>query len=69
MPINDSFALELRLMSSPQASNGKKKREFDPTTFLATIGAGRKNVAVAKKKLSLPKGMGRTRSFISNPAR
>ena len=28
----------------------KKTREFDPTTFLATIGEGRKNVTVAKKQ-------------------
>ena len=33
-----------------QASNGKKKREFDPTAFLATIGNGRENMAVAKKQ-------------------
>src|SRR5450755_5147290 len=28
----------------------KKKREFDPKTFLATIGEGRKNVVVGKKQ-------------------
>jgi CRP-like cAMP-binding protein len=28
----------------------KKTREFDPTTFLATIGEGRKNLTVSKKQ-------------------
>jgi CRP/FNR family cyclic AMP-dependent transcriptional regulator len=28
----------------------KKAREFDPTTFLATIGGGRKNLTVSKKQ-------------------
>jgi len=37
-------------MISSKASNGRKKREFDPITFLATIGEGRKNVAVEKKQ-------------------
>src|ERR1700681_3250380 len=37
-------------MISSKASNGRKKREFDPNTFLATIGEGRKNVAVGKKQ-------------------
>ncbi|HWY56838.1 MAG TPA: Crp/Fnr family transcriptional regulator [Terriglobales bacterium] len=37
-------------MSSLAATGSKKKRVFDPTTFLATIGAGRKNLAVAKKQ-------------------
>jgi CRP/FNR family cyclic AMP-dependent transcriptional regulator len=36
-------------MSSAAVIN-RKKREFDPDTFLATIGEGRKNVAVGKKK-------------------
>src|SRR5580700_11243345 len=58
MPINDFLVLELRLMSSLKASNGKKKREFDPTTFLATIGEGRKNVTVAKKQTIFAQGDG-----------
>jgi CRP/FNR family cyclic AMP-dependent transcriptional regulator len=37
------------LMSSAAIIN-RKKREFDPDTFLATIGEGRRNVAVGKKK-------------------
>jgi len=45
-------------MSSSKASNGKKKREFDPNTFLATIGRGRKNVAVAKKQTIFAQGDG-----------
>ena len=36
-------------MSSPAALN-KKKREFDPDTFLATIGVGRKNLTIDKKQ-------------------
>jgi CRP/FNR family transcriptional regulator, cyclic AMP receptor protein len=34
----------------PSAAVVKKIREFDPTTFLATIGEGRKNLAVSKKQ-------------------
>ena len=34
---------------SPVAGN-KKSREFDPITFLATIGEGRKSLTVAKKQ-------------------
>jgi CRP/FNR family cyclic AMP-dependent transcriptional regulator len=56
MPIDGSLVLELRMMSLAKASNGKKKREFDPNTFLATIGAGRKNVAVAKKQTIFAQG-------------
>ena len=33
---------------SPVAGN-KKGREFDPTTFLATIGEGRKSLTVSRK--------------------
>src|SRR5580692_6236617 len=62
MPNNDSFGLELRLMSplksSNGKSNGKRKPEFDPTTFLATIGDGRKNVAVTKKQTIFAQGDG-----------
>jgi CRP-like cAMP-binding protein len=35
---------------SPATVAHKKKQEFDPNTFLATIGEGRKNVAVGKKQ-------------------
>jgi len=34
----------------------KKRREFDPTTFLATIGVGRKIVNVAKKRTIFAQG-------------
>lgn len=34
----------------------KGKREFDPNTFLATIGEGRKILAIAKKKLIFVQG-------------
>jgi CRP/FNR family transcriptional regulator, cyclic AMP receptor protein len=34
----------------------KKQREFDPKTFLATIGDGRKMLAVAKKKAVFAQG-------------
>src|SRR6204780_3976156 len=58
MPINDPLVLESTLMSSAKTpnGNGKKKREFDPNTFLATIGSGRKNVAVAKKQTIFAQG-------------
>ena len=42
-------------MRVPTAAS-KKKREFDPNTFLATIGNGRKNVAVAKNKTIFAQG-------------
>jgi len=58
MPIKHFDALELRLMSFPKAPNGKKLRQFDPTTFLATIGDGRKNVAVVKKQTIFAQGDG-----------
>src|SRR5271156_6386584 len=58
MPIKRFDALELWLMSFPKAPNGKKQREFDPTTFLATIGEGRKNVAVEKKQTIFAQGDG-----------
>jgi CRP/FNR family transcriptional regulator, cyclic AMP receptor protein len=41
---------------SPVAANTKKKREFDPATFLATIGAGRKLVAIPKKQTIFTQG-------------
>src|SRR5579872_4731632 len=44
-------------MSLPRAAI-KKKRDFDPRTFLATIGDGRKNVAVAKKQTIFAQGDG-----------
>jgi len=34
----------------------KKSREFDPNTFLATIGEGRKNLAVSKKQAIYTQG-------------
>src|SRR6476660_4556782 len=34
----------------------KKKREFDPNTFLATIGEGRKILAVPKKQMVFAQG-------------
>jgi CRP/FNR family transcriptional regulator, cyclic AMP receptor protein len=34
----------------------KKIREFDPNTFLATIGAGRKNLAVSRKQAIYAQG-------------
>ena len=51
------LGLQSGLMSSATAVN-KKNREFDPNTFLATIGAGRKNVAVAKKETIFAEGDG-----------
>ena len=41
-------------MSAAAAS--RKKREFDPTTFLATIGRGRKNLTMRKKRIIFAQG-------------
>jgi CRP-like cAMP-binding protein len=38
------------------AAVAKKGREFDPNTFLATIGEGRKNLAVPKKQVIYAQG-------------
>ena len=43
------FNLKLRRMG-PAAAVNKKNREFDPNTFLATIGDGRRQLTVAKKQ-------------------
>jgi len=45
-------------MMTSAAAASKKKREFDPDIFLATIGAGRKSVAVAKKETIFAQGDG-----------
>ena len=42
------MVLQLKIMSSVAAS--KKIRRFDPSTFLATIGEGRKSITVPKKQ-------------------
>jgi CRP-like cAMP-binding protein len=38
------------------ASRNKKKREFNPNTFLATIGEGRKNLIFVKKQVIFTQG-------------
>ncbi len=38
------------------ATLSKKRREFDPKTFLATIGAGRKQVNIAKRRTIFAQG-------------
>jgi len=43
------LGLKLRLMRSAALAN-KKNHGFDPDTFLATIGQGRKSLTVAKKQ-------------------
>jgi CRP/FNR family cyclic AMP-dependent transcriptional regulator len=43
------LGLKSELMGSPTQAN-KKSREFNPDTFLATIGEGRKNLTFAKKQ-------------------
>jgi cyclic nucleotide-binding protein len=48
------YGLELWLMSSAAAS--KKNRGFDPHTFLATIGEGRKMLSVPKKQTIFVQG-------------
>ena len=47
----------------------KKKRDFDPHAFLATIGEGRKIVSFLKNKPSLLKGIPLTQCFISKKAK
>jgi CRP/FNR family cyclic AMP-dependent transcriptional regulator len=44
----------LRFMTP--ASRNKKKREFNPNTFLATIGEGRKNLIFVKKQVIFTQG-------------
>ena len=41
---------------SPRAATKKQKRNFDPHTFLATIGAGRKLLQVPKKRRIFAQG-------------
>src|SRR5207253_10802691 len=48
------FGLRLWVMSPAAAT--KKKDEFDPNIFLATIGEGRKMVAVPKKQTIFAQG-------------
>jgi len=47
----------------------RKNREFDPNTFLATIGEGRKILTFAKQQGIFAQGDQRTRSFISRKAK
>src|SRR5438094_1360167 len=49
------FGLRLQLMSSTAVAN-KKNRGFDPHTFLATIGEGRKMLAVPKHQTIYTQG-------------
>ena len=52
------------MVMKPAATVGNKKnREFDPKTFLATIGAGRKIVTVPKKQTIYAQGALRTSTF------
>src|SRR6202521_3474496 len=46
---NRFSALELRLMGTSSLAK-RKIRGFDPSTFLATIGEGRKNLSFVKKE-------------------
>jgi hypothetical protein len=49
------LGLKLPMMSS--AAMARKNGDFDPSTFLATIGEGRKTVAVPKSNLYSRKAM------------
>jgi CRP/FNR family transcriptional regulator, cyclic AMP receptor protein len=53
--LTTSFGLKLQLMSSAAVAN-KKNRGFDPQTFLATIGEGRKMLAVPKNQTIYTQG-------------
>jgi len=54
---------------SPAAETNKKGRAFDPDTFLATIGEGRRILAVPKKQTIFAQGDEATLSFIFRKAR
>jgi CRP/FNR family cyclic AMP-dependent transcriptional regulator len=54
MRIDHPLGLKWWLMSSAAAT--KKKRAFDPHDFLATIGDGRKILAVPKKQTIFAQG-------------
>ncbi len=43
-------------MKSATVPSSKKIREFDPNTFLVTIGEGRKNLAILKKQIIFAQG-------------
>ena len=45
-----------RILLVPPTKSSAKKRDFDPKTFLATIGEGRKVVAVPKKQTVFSQG-------------
>src|SRR6266496_193287 len=47
-PAEPHLGLELKMMASVAAS--KKIREFNPNTFLASIGEGRESLTIAKKQ-------------------
>jgi CRP/FNR family cyclic AMP-dependent transcriptional regulator len=49
-------SLEGRPTMTPVAMANSKKQQFDPNTFLATIGAGRKIVVVPKKQSIFAQG-------------
>jgi CRP-like cAMP-binding protein len=49
-----TLGLQLKTMSSVTAS--KKNRKFNPRTFLATIGQGRKSLTVVKKERIFTQG-------------
>ena len=51
------------------AAAAKKIREFDPNTFLATIGEGRKSLAVSKNQGIFAQGDAADAVFISKKAR
>src|SRR5208283_3008083 len=55
MEAKQRLGLELQLMGSPATAN-KKIREFNPNTFLATIGEGRKNLMFAKEQRIFAQG-------------
>jgi hypothetical protein len=50
-----------QINNSARAKTAKDVIDFDPNAFLATIGEGRKIVAVPKKQTIFTKVIGRTR--------
>jgi len=65
--ISTAFKTE-RKARRPHAA-AKKRRDFDPHAFLATIGEGRKSVFSGRNKESLPKAIPLMRCFIFKQAK
>jgi hypothetical protein len=66
-PIDPKLRRELSALGPSVAA--KKRHDFDPHAFLATIGEGRKFVLFPKKQAIFAQGDTADAVFISRPAR